>query len=91
MLKQELAFIKASSNIELLPVFLRVLQKAVVAGKKKALVASNANAVNASALERPSGFGGEARTSRDSPRLHVSKRKAEELSRPDCPSEPASR
>jgi len=56
----------------------------VAAGKKKALAASNANTTSDSALERPSGVGGEARTSRDSPQLNVSKRKAEELSSSDC-------
>ena len=74
------------------PVFLRELRKAVVAGKKKKpLEASKANATSPSALKRQSGVGSEASTSRNSLHLAVSKRKAEELSSLDCPSEPASR
>lgn len=84
------SLIKAISNIEFSPVILRKLRKAVAAGKKKrALVASKANATSASAFERSSGVGGEARSSCDSPQLRVRKRKAEELSSSDCPSEPA--
>ena len=64
---------------------------AVAVCKKKALAASKANATIASALERHSGVGSEALTFRESPQLNVSKRKAEDLSRSDCPSEPASR
>jgi hypothetical protein len=84
MLKQEeVAFVKALTNVELSPIFLRELKKAMAAGKKrKALAASKAT--SAAALERPVG---EAWTTRDS----LSKRKAEELSSSDCPSEPASR
>jgi hypothetical protein len=84
MLKQEeVAFLKALTSIELSPVFLRERKKAMAAGKKrKALAASKATST--AALERP---GGEARTSRDT----LSKRKAEELSSSDCPSESASR
>jgi hypothetical protein len=78
-----LPFIGAISNIELPPVFLWELRKAVAAGKKKALEVSKANATNTFALESHSGVGSEALTSRQSPQLHVSKRKAEELSRPD--------
>ena len=59
--------------------------------KKKALSTSKANADIASALECPTGVGDEARTSRVSPRLHVSKTKDEELSNLDSPSETASR
>ena len=60
----------------------------MAAGKKrKTLVASGASA---SALERASGVGGEARSSRDSLQLNASIRKAEELSNTDCTSEPAS-
>jgi hypothetical protein len=89
--REELAIIKVVSNIELSSVFLRELRKAVAAGKKRAISATKAIAASASALEGPSGVGGEARTSRDHPRLHVSKRKAEELSTSDYPSEPARR
>ena len=91
MLRQEeLAIIKAISNIDLSPLFLRELRKAVAAGKKKkALVASKANAMSSSAFEHHSGVGGKAWTSCDSSQLHVSKRKAEELSSSDCLSEPA--
>jgi len=63
----------------------------VVAGKKKDLATSKSNATSVSSLERHSGGGCEARTSRDSPQLHVSKIKAEDLSSADCPPEPASR
>ena len=59
--------------------------------KKKTLAATKTSTTSASALERPSGAGGEARTSRDPPQLQVSKRKAEELSSSDCLSQPASR
>ena len=78
MLRQEvLGFIKVISNIEVSPIFLRELKKAVAAGKqKKGLVANKANVDSAPALERPSGVG-EARTPRVS--LNASKRKAEEL------------
>jgi hypothetical protein len=90
--RQALTFTDAISNIELSPVFLRELRKAVAAGKKKkALAASEANATSASALKRHSGVGSEALNSRDSLQLHVSKGKAKELFRSDCPSEPASR
>ena len=89
--QDELAFIEAISNIELSTVFLQELRKAVEAGKKKkALAASKAKATSASAHESNSGVGSEALTSPDSPQFHVSKRKAEELSSSDCPSEPAS-
>jgi hypothetical protein len=55
MLWQELAFMKAISNIDLSPAFLQELRKAVAAGKKKkALAASKVNAMSASALERNS-------------------------------------
>jgi hypothetical protein len=89
--KDELTFTKAISNIKLSPVFLRELRKTVATGKKKAIAVSKASAASASALERHSGVGGAARTSRESPQLEVSKRKAKELSTPDSPSEPAIR
>jgi hypothetical protein len=77
MLKQEkLAFLKAITSIELSPVFLRELKKAMAAGKKKKALAAS-KATSTAALERPSG---EARTSRDT----LCKRKAEELSSSDC-------
>jgi hypothetical protein len=89
---EELALIKANSKIELSPVFLWELRKAMEAGKKKkALAASKANTTSDLALERPSGVGGKARTSSDSPQLHISKRKAAQLSSSDCSSKPASR
>jgi hypothetical protein len=93
MLRQEeLAFIKALGSVELSPIFLRELRKAVAAGKKrKALVAVKANARSGPAPECPGEASGGACSSRDSPQLLVSKRKADELSRSDCPSEPASR
>ena len=89
--QEEIAFIKAVSNIELPPGFLRELRKAVASGKNTALSASKAKAASASALERPSGVGGEARTSRDSPQLHVSKRTPEELSSSNRPCKRTSR
>ena len=54
MLKQEEgAFIKALTSIELTPVLLRELRKAMAAGKKRKFVAATgANAASASALER---------------------------------------
>ena len=63
----------------------------MAAGNKKALAAPKVNANSASALERPSGVGGEAHTSRDSPQPSVSKRKVDEVSSLDCPSETARR
>jgi hypothetical protein len=62
----------------------------VTAGNKKALAANKTSATSVIFLEQPSGFGGEVRTSRDSLQIHVSKRKAEELSSSDSPPEPAS-
>ena len=54
MLRQEeLAFIKAITNIELSPVFLQELRKAVAAGKKKALGASKPCTSSASATNAP--------------------------------------
>jgi len=88
--QEELAFIKAINSIELSPVFLRELRNAVVASKKKALVATNDTATRALALGRSSGVHGEARTSCDSLQLNVSKRKAEKLSNSDRPTEPGS-
>ena len=89
MLRQELAFIKAVGSMQLSPVLLRELRKAMAAAKK-ALAATALNA-SASALEHPGGAGGEARTSLDSVKAKVCKRKAEELSNSECTSEPASR
>lgn len=60
MRQEELAFIKAISNIELSPVFLRELMKAVVARKKKALAATKAKAASATTFKRPSGVGGDS-------------------------------
>jgi hypothetical protein len=92
MKQEELAFIKPMSYIEASSVFLRKLRKAMAAAKKKKdLAASNANDTRASALEPNSGVGSEAQTSRDFSQLNASKRKAEELSRSDCPSESATR
>jgi hypothetical protein len=77
MLRQELAFMKAISNIELSPVFLQELKTVAAGKKKKALAASKANAISTSALKSNSGVGGEAWTSRNSQQPHVRKRKAE--------------
>jgi hypothetical protein len=88
---EQLAFIKAMSRSELSTVFLWELRRAVVAAKKKkASVGPWANAASASALERESGSGGDALTSRNIPQPIVSKRKADGLSSADCPlSQPA--
>ena len=88
MLKEELAFIKALSNVEVSPLFLKEVKKAVAAGKMKTTLA--AHKANTSAGERPS-WVGEARTSRDPLLMSAPKRKAEELSGPGCPSEPPRR
>lgn len=71
MLRQdELAFIQATSNIELSPVFLREVRKAVAACKKrKALAATKANAASASALECQCRVGSEDLASCDRPRI----------------------
>jgi hypothetical protein len=80
-----------SINIEFSPVFLQELWKTVVASKKKkALVASKANAMSALALECLSGVRSEALSYCDSPQFPVSIRKADEPSRSDSLSEPAS-
>jgi hypothetical protein len=83
MLRQEeLAFLKAIGSIELSPVCLRELRKAVATSRKrKALGASKASTVSVPALQRSSGVG-EGRTSSDSQHV-VSKRKAVELSSSD--------
>jgi len=92
MLRQEeLVFIKAVGSMELSPVLLRELRKAMAAAKKKkALSATKPNA-SASALVHPGGAGGGVRTSLDSVQPNVCKRKAEELSNKDCTTEPTSR
>ena len=74
----ELAFIKAISNVDLSPVFLQELRKAVAAGKKKkAPATSRHNAMSPSAFKCHSGVGSKAWTSRCSSQLHVRRRKAE--------------
>ena len=55
------------------------------------LALSKENATSTSALERQSGIGSESLTTRNSPKLPVSKRKAKEFSSSDSPSDPASR
>ena len=71
---------------------MRELRKAVTAGKKKrALVVTKLSATSASALQRPSGAGGETHISHDPTQLLVTKRKAEAISSSDCPFEAASR
>jgi hypothetical protein len=64
MLKQELDF-KAIGTIEFSPT-VREPMKPISYGQKKVITAAKANAASASALERPSGVGSEARNSRDS-------------------------
>ena len=78
------------SRIELSPVLLRELRKAVAAGKKKALAVPKAIATSALALECLSGVGSDAMSSRNSLQLPVSKGKADELSSSDGLSKPAS-
>jgi hypothetical protein len=81
MLRQEeLAFIKALGSIELSPIFLRELRKAVAPGKKrKALVAFKANARSSPAPERQGDASGGAWSSRAPPQLPVIKRKADQF------------
>jgi len=91
MLRQEeLAFIKAVGSMELSPVLLRELWKAMAAAKMKALAATTPNTTSVSALGHSGGAGGETRTSLDTVQPNVSKRIAEELLSSDCTSEPAS-
>jgi hypothetical protein len=74
MLRQEeLAFIKAVGSMDLSPVFLRELRKAMAAAKKKKALAATTPNASASALEYPGGAGGEARTSLDSVKANVCK------------------
>jgi hypothetical protein len=84
----ELAFIKSMSNTALSSVFLRELRNAMAYAKKTALAASKTSARSASALQHNSGVRCEAQTSSELPQP---KRKAEEFSSSDCPSEQASR
>jgi hypothetical protein len=62
MLRQEeLAFVKALGSVELSPTFLRELRKALAAGKRrKALVATKANARSSPASERTGNASGGA-------------------------------
>ena len=91
MLRQEeLAFIKAVGSMELSPVLLRDLRWAMADAKKKKVLAATTPNASASALVHPGGAVGEDRTSFDSLQPNVCKRKAEELSNPDCTTEPAS-
>ena len=57
---EELAFIKALSTLELFPVFLWELGKAMVVGNKKTLAATKANISSLSAFERQCGTSSEA-------------------------------
>jgi hypothetical protein len=80
MLRQEeLAFIKAIGTMELSPVLLRELRKAMAVAKKKVLAS----------IASTGGDVGEAPTFLEQP--NVSVRKAEELSSTDCTDEPANR
>jgi len=87
MLRQELKFIRAMSNIKLPPNFIRELGKAVVVDMKKAVAVSTAIAKIASALLHQSGVGSEALTFRDPSQLPLTKKEAEELPSPDWPPE----
>jgi hypothetical protein len=80
MLNQEdVVIIKAMSNTELSPVFLRQLRKAMSAAKKKkALAISKTSVTTASALRHNSGVRSEAQTSRE---LLQPKRKTDKLSK----------
>ena len=55
------------------------------------LAASKENASSASAIQHQSVLRSEAVTTLESPQLELGKRKAEQFSRSDCPSELASR
>jgi hypothetical protein len=88
MLKQgDLAFFKAMPSIELSPVFIRELRRAMAAAWKKTLMVSKTSTTSASACEHNSRVQSEAQTSRE---LSQPKRKVEGLSSSDCPSEPTS-
>jgi hypothetical protein len=55
LMQEEIAFLKALGIIELSPIFLRELRKAVATGKRrKDLGASKASAASVPALQRPS-------------------------------------
>jgi hypothetical protein len=87
--QEDLEVIKAISNFEPSPVFLRELRKGLAAGKKKAIAAFKANATSSSTLERQSGVGSDYLTSREYPQIPVSKRKVDEISSSDGSRRPA--
>jgi len=92
MLRQEeLPFIKAVGSMELSPVLLRELRKAMAAAKKKKALSAPTSNKSASALLHSGGAGGGVRNPLDSVKPNVCKRKAEELSSQYCTTEPASR
>jgi len=63
MLRQEeLAFIKAVGSMQLSPVLLRELRKAMAAAKKKKALSAPTSNTRASALVHPGGAGGGVRT-----------------------------
>jgi hypothetical protein len=74
MLKQEeLAIIKAISRMELSPVLLRELRKAMAAAKKKRAISAAPSHASAPALVHPGGAGGGVRTPLDSTQPNVCK------------------
>jgi hypothetical protein len=77
--------------MELSPVLLRELRKAMAAAKKKKAISATPPNASASALVHPDGAGGGVRALLDSVQPNVCKRKAEELSSQDCTTEPATR
>jgi hypothetical protein len=79
--EEEIAFIKAVGSMQLSPVLLTELRKAMAAAKKKTISATPPNA-SASALVHPCGAGGEVWTPLDSVQPNVCKRKAEECFNP---------
>jgi hypothetical protein len=56
--QEELAFIKAVGSMELSPVLLRELRKAMAAAKKKKAISATPSHASASALVHPGGAGG---------------------------------
>jgi hypothetical protein len=77
--------------MELSPVLLLELRKAMAAAKKKKAISAAPSHTSAPALVHPGGAGGGVRTPFDSTQPNVCKRKAEKLSSHDCATEPATR
>jgi hypothetical protein len=92
MLKhEELAFIKAIGSMELSPVLLRVLRKAMAAAKRKKAISVARSHASAPALVHSVGAGGGVRAPLDLMQSNLGKGNAEELPNQDCVTEPAIR